>query len=346
MAEDKKEIEDILAEPDEEDLYIEEAVSEPEETEEETPDIEPEEESESERPSSKRDKTSEKKPEKKAEKPEPKKKEEDDILEKAVSDTESGSQEPGKDSILEKPIKVKKKWWKVALVVTITALVTAAAVLGVVYWLSTRNQNKVEEPKAEETKTEEPAVEPAAADKSIYVNAVGGLNLRKEPNTTAEILAIIPNGTKLTPLETSGEWIKVTYETKTGWVKTEFTTTTNPLVYENTDYGFSLTFPQAWAGYKFFKKIVDGVAVYYVALPTTDKNWSESAAEAGYASFFTVGVYTKAQWAAAQSEEMKPLKIGEKGDYIFSFSSGQATPTDLTARFNEIKGIIDTFKIL
>ncbi len=93
MAEEKKEIEDILAEPDKEDLDIEEAVSEPEEPAEETPDIEPEEEIQEEAPAEnesketsqdKKEKAPDKKPEKKESKPEPKRKEEKDVLEKAV----------------------------------------------------------------------------------------------------------------------------------------------------------------------------------------------------------------------------------------------------------------------
>jgi hypothetical protein len=157
----------------------------------------------------------------------------------------------------------------------------------------------------------------------------------------------MPYGTKLTPLETSGDWIKVEYNGKTGWCMASYTSAENPLIYKNTDYGFEITFPVAWSGYKIFKKDNTDSITLYVAIPTTDKNWVESVpVEKGYASLFAFGIYTKEKWEIAKNEEMKPTYLGEKGNYAITWSSGQATPTDQTARFSEIKSIINTFKII
>lgn len=327
MAEEKKEIEDILAEPEKEDLDIEEAVAETEETkEEEAPDIEPE----------RKDKEEEEKEEKNAS-DEPKE-------EKAEEETTTPK------PLLTKVEKKSKKKWVIVAIVAATILITAAIVLGIVYWLTARNQTKKDESNtkttAEETEdnTEE---DTTTVDKSVYVNEAVGLNLRKEPNINAEILATMPQGTKLIPLETSGEWIKVEYNGKTGWCMVTYTSSTNPLVYNNTDYSFSITFPSTWAGYKIFKKDMGDSIALYVAIPTTDTKWTESdPVEKGYASLFAFGIYTKAKWEIAKNEEMKPTYLGEKGDYVITWSSGQATPTDLTNRFEEIKSIIDTFKLI
>lgn len=347
--ENKKEIEDILAEPDKEDLDIEEAVLEPEEAEEEAPEIQPEEESAEEvaqeevsEETASYEKTKDKKKTEKKEKAgrEEKKEDKKDVLEKAI---EAPSAEVA-EKTAERPVKVKKRGWKIALLILLTILFTATAVLGGVYWWTNKNKAKTEETKTEVTVPEPESVD---ADNSIYVNSAEGLNLRKEPSLTGEILDIIPNGTKLTPLETNGDWIKVEYNGKIGWVNKEFTTTKNPLVYENTDYGFSVTFPASWANYKFIgKQIEGGTMTYYVALPTTDKNWSDPSGTSGYGSLFVISVYTKTEWQTVQAEELKPTKLGEKGNYVFAWSSGQAAPTDLADRFEEIKSIIDTFKVI
>lgn len=326
--EEKLDIEDIKGS---EDLDIEEAVAEPAEPEEKIPEIEPKEVEKEKEPVPVEEKIEDDK----------------DVLEKAVTNTKTEVKE---EKTLEKEKKTKKSKWKIALIVIVTVLMTVAVVLGLIYWLTVKNQTKSEDIKTEEPKVEEPKTDDTAvlSDKSVYVNATDGLRLRKEPNPNAEILDTMPFGTKLTPLETSGDWIKVEYNGKTGWCMSTYTSAVNPLIYKNTDYGFEITFPSTWSGYKLFKKVMtDGSIVYYVAIPTTDKSWPESSADAGYASLFTIDVYTKAQWQALQAEEgIKPTKLGEKGDYVYAWSSGQATPTDATARFAEIKSIIATFKIV
>lgn len=68
----------------------------------------------------------------------------------------------------------------------------------------------------------------------LYVNCTSGqyLNGRSAPSTTASILYYIPQGEKVTVLQTSGSWkqIKVKgYETQgSAWVKTSFLTSSDP----------------------------------------------------------------------------------------------------------------------
>lgn len=248
-------------------------------------------------------------------------------------------------TVLEPVKKKKKNLWGSIVIVLLTALVTAAAVLGVVWYLNKNNQPK-EEAKEEVTATEEEVTK--EEEKSVFVNSSVGINLRKEPSITAEILAIIPNGTKLTILDENAGWYKVEYQNKEGWVSKEFVTKNDPGEYTNADYGFSLAFPETWSGQKAVKKSVEGTtSTYYFGLPTTDTTWSDPSDEPGFASFFAISVYTPAQWQALLAEEgaAKPTKLGEDGGYVFAWSQGQATPTDLSSKFSDVKSIIATFKL-
>jgi hypothetical protein len=325
MAEpEKKEIEDILAKPEGDELDIEEAVSESEEVEkEETPDIEPEKEADK------------------------------DVLEKAVSETKEAESEEAPEEVIEKPKKKMKKGLKITLIVGLTILVTTSAVLGAVYWFTLRNQKNTdttEQAQPNATSTTEETVEPttAATDASVYVNTTDGLRLRKEPSPTAEILDTMPFGTKLTPLEKSGDWIKVTYNSKTGWCMAAYTGTENPLVYKNTDYSFQITFPTTWATYKLIPtKAEEGVtAGYYVALATTDTSYIDSSGEKGYDSLFAISIYTLDQWAAAQPQEGPKPTLAVKNDkYVIAYSLPNGIPAkDMEERTKEAKTVIATIK--
>jgi hypothetical protein len=89
----------------------------------------------------------------------------------------------------------------------------------------------------------------------IYIDAEGGLNMREEPNTTSKILKTIPNGTKLEATLVQGDWYQVVYDGKTGWVNKKYVKTytgSEPVTaetlqpYQNTAFGYSLSFPKDW----------------------------------------------------------------------------------------------------
>jgi hypothetical protein len=130
----------------------------------------------------------------------------------------------------------------------------------------------------------------------------------------------------------------------------ETTTATDWKVYKNTQYGFQLTFPESWKGYKFYAQSIDGTTqTWYVELPTTDANYvkAESTHEAGYYSLFAISAYTQDQWAALQGEEgPKPTQIGTSGNYVFAYSPAQAGPSDISSKTADVKTIIATFKAL
>jgi uncharacterized protein YgiM (DUF1202 family) len=331
--EDKKlEIEDIKGPEPEDELDLDEAVSEGDVTEEEKiseTETGPEKES----------------PLEPDPKPEPESKMEEEpepVLERATKITKKTA---------------KKDWKRYAIIGLVVALVAAAAVLGVMYYLQQKNkQTDVaddgtvnEETIQDDGTTEEESTETAA--ESLYVNSEVGLNLRATPDTKAAILIIIPYGTKITVLEKQTGWVKTTYEGKTGWISADYTQATDPLVYKDTTYGFGLTFKASWAGYKFVEAKNSGsttVKTYYVCLPTTDKNWDETTVgiPKGYASIFVMGIYTKEEWAKLAGGEMLPAKLGEGDKYVYTYLPGQAHATDLATQYGEIKDIIKTFETL
>jgi uncharacterized protein YgiM (DUF1202 family) len=266
--EDKVEIEDILAEGEtepEEDLDLEEAIEEEPEpviTEKETPKA--------------KDKIVEKtkviEKVKEVEK-EPKEKEE-----------KAPAQTPEEPPVVNNTTVVKKRSLAGTLaIIILTIIVTAAAVLGAVWWFYRSSSTKTAEPQAVETKTEE-----KTEANVVYVNAADGLKLRQEPSSTSQQLAVIPNGTALTVLETQGDWLKVTYQNQTGWVFGQFTTKEKPFdadwkTYTGSGFSatapkFSIKYPGDWtlAEYKISK--VDGGKTYKISLGEGGHGFTEDEA--------------------------------------------------------------------
>jgi len=246
--------------------------------------------------------------------------------------------------ILDEP---KRRTWLVVLLSVLATLILAAGAY--VAWQSysadktLKTEEKIENPVAQtETST-------SSKQQIVYVNSPEGLNFRKEAQAESEVLAIIPNGTKLEVLETTGDWFKTAYENKTGWVAKLFTSESDPLVYKDAKYGFEITFPATWA-YKFFPKTKeDGVtAIYYVSVPTTDISIDETSmgVDKGYASMFAISVFTPAQWQEAKNVGGPLPTVGvQNTNYVVTYSLPNGiTGSDLEARKAEVKSILATIK--
>ncbi|MEI7690017.1 MAG: SH3 domain-containing protein [bacterium] len=266
-----------------------------------------------------------------------------ETIEDLMKEDESGEADL-KGEIKEARGKSKTLWWVIGAIIVLLVLAGGGYAIWRTYQADKdlkQDEQKIQtSPEAKKTET--------TTQKTIYVNAEGGLNLRKEPAPTAEKIATIPNDTKLIVLEEKDGWYKVEYSGQTGWVSKEFTTEKNSLAYENSEYGFSLTFPSSWSGYKFYKKAMDdGSIVLYAELPTKDAAYAEgSSSDPGYASMFAISVLTQAQWDTVKnSEGIKPTYLGQNDKYVFAWSSAQATPTDLASQFKEIKPVLDTFQV-
>lgn len=142
---------------------------------------------------------------------------------------------------------------------------------------------------------------------------------------------------------TTTETPEVTEPTTT----TPTATTATPLTYTNSTYGFTMTFPATWKGYKMKEATIAGATVtYYVNFPTTDATATESiTADKGYYSPFAVSVYTLDQWTAAQAETVKPTLITKNTTHVFGWSQANGEmPTDFTLS-SDIATIIASFKL-
>jgi uncharacterized protein YgiM (DUF1202 family) len=274
-----------------------------------------------------------------------------DVLEEAIEQSAEEKSEVKTKKEKKSLNQKSKKWLKIFLLVVLTAIVTSAAVLGAIYFMGQKDEITEDAVIEEETVIEEVVEEEEPDDKFVYISSEVGLNLREAPDTKSKVLIIIPYSVKIPVLDEQSGWIKTEYDSKTGWVSADFTQVENPLIYENKTYGFSLNFKPSWAGYRFFSANNPGsevTATYYVALPTSDKNWDETSAgiEKGYASLFVMGVYTKAKWAEIAGGEMLPAKLGESDKYVYTYLPGQAYATDLKTQYYEINEIIKTFETL
>lgn len=288
-----------------------------------------------------KDSSSEKKEKKEKDKPKPEKKENDEEVEKKE---EKGNEN---EIALESRRKKGSSKKKILIALAVVLALLLGALGGYLYF---KNANKPkEEVKQEESKAEEPKEE--TVEKDVYVKAEGGLNMRKEPEASSEVVAVIPNGTKLSVLEEKGSWYKVEYKGEEGWISKEYTSDENPLVYENTTYGFQLTFPDSWSSYKVIEKDVDNgdgttSKVLYVGIKTADAN-TESTVGKGYVDMFAISALTPQQWATIDAGEgPKPAYLGQNSKYVFAWSPSQAGTDDTKDERELMTSILKTFKIL
>lgn len=112
------------------------------------------------------------------------------------------------------------------------------------------------------------------------------------------------------------------------------------MVYNNSKYGFSLTFPQTWDGY---------------TTKSRKLNWGDSGTsdsiDFGYStqtSLFNISVLTKNQWKQIKSQAgPKPTYLGENDLYVFGYSTAQdAVNNTIISRMKEIPEIVKTFEVL
>ena len=121
-------------------------------------------------------------------------------------------------------------------------------------------------------------------------------------------------------------------------------------IYKNKEYGFEITFTDAWKGYKTEKEdVIGGIAeTIAIQLPTKDPKWANS----GYMAIpLRILIYTPQNWPMASSDNFSPKYITKNDKYVFAYSSWQNVPSDLGSsnaeaskafQFNEV---ISSFKL-
>lgn len=111
------------------------------------------------------------------------------------------------------------------------------------------------------------------------------------------------------------------------------------IVYSNSQYGFSLTFPQTWKGYTAKNRTLNRGS--FGTSNSVDFGFSAQD------SLFNVSIHTKSQWQQIKSEEgPSPTYLGEDNQYIFGYATAQDAANDtIIARMRDISDIVKTFKI-
>lgn len=98
--------------------------------------------------------------------------------------------------------------------------------------------------------------------------------------------------------------------------------TTNWQTYRNEEYGFELTFPERWQGYK----VVEEDSVWGIKTISFQLEREESLVSDNeyYGSIFKITILSKDQWKALQQEEgPTPAYITENDKYVFTISMCQ-----------------------
>ena len=104
--------------------------------------------------------------------------------------------------------------------------------------------------------------------------------------------------------------------------------------------GFSLTFPESWAGYTSAERELDWGK--YGTSYSMDFGFPEQD------SVFNISVHTKQQWDDIHAENgPAPTKLGENDLYIFGYSSAQYAANDkINARMQEVRSVVNTFQLV
>jgi len=105
--------------------------------------------------------------------------------------------------------------------------------------------------------------------------------------------------------------------------------------YYNSQYGFSLTFPEEWIGYKTKHRTL---------------NWGEFTTDSidfGFTSqdsLFNIAVFTKTQWQSLTPEEAHVTYLGQNSQYVFAWAMAQYTENaQMEKLWKQIPDIMETF---
>lgn len=184
---------------------------------------------------------------------------------------------------------------------------------------------------------------------AIATNASGNIVVF---NFNSGVTALLDTTKSLTSLTDTSKKILSTFKFTTAAAATTGTTatpaTTTDLTYTNPAYGFTLTFPATWKGYKIKEAVFEGSSqAYYISIPTTDSSFKgDTTADAGYYSPFVISVYTLDQWQTAQAAEgPKDTLIKQNDKYVFAWSQANGMqPSDWT-KSADVKTIIASLKL-
>lgn len=117
-----------------------------------------------------------------------------------------------------------------AIVAMITLLVVVAALVIVSNKMSNSKGDepvsKTEQEKKKKIKrikiVEEETEEETEEEEGIMLRTTADVNLRNQPNTTCEVIMLLPKGTEVEKISEKDEWVKVRYQEEVGYISSEF----------------------------------------------------------------------------------------------------------------------------
>lgn len=127
------------------------------------------------------------------------------------------------------------------------------------------------------------------------------------------------------------------------------------LHYVNTEFSFSITFPENWSSYKVFeaKEFIDKdlkVPICYICLPTRSREWQPDSVEAPYAAIFSVYIFTPELWgtyvARFGDNPARDIILGKTEKSVFVLKYSNSVPRDLYQYMKEVEKVTATFNII
>ncbi len=111
-------------------------------------------------------------------------------------------------------------------------------------------------------------------------------------------------------------------------------TTQQTNAYTNSKYGFSLVFPDAWAGYRAVEKTNDQNP--YISFGIKDQD-----------DVFAISVLTKAQYSEYLKGALQPSHmIGQTETHVFLGGAAQDSTEAVKPIFSDVSSILSTFKLV
>lgn len=246
------------------------------------------------------------------------------------------------------------------VIISVLLILSLSSIAYGIYYTS---KLKPEDGKKEEIKIAT-GDQPLAKNITIYINADGGLSLRKDRDPASQRLILIPNKTKLEATQELDGWYKVLYNEKEGWISKQYTTleapdavndiTTGWSAFKNSAQGYNIKYPVGWKvqdyGANAVTKTSSFVAFSNQELPTTLPAGSEFIAPITLQTSALPFEDAKNNFALISGVTMENISIsgGQGVKYVYTAPSSNtqvnsivATVAGKTYIFNEAGGYLD-----
>lgn len=118
------------------------------------------------------------------------------------------------------------------------------------------------------------------------------------------------------------------------------------LLYTNSEYGFTLDFPEEWEGYQVSERTLEWGEIG--TTPSYDFGFEDTYDYPGdgIVSLMNVSVFTKDQWIdIITSGDMMPGYLGENETYVFAAGGSQDAPEELDDQRMLVEDILFTFEL-